>query len=140
MSPSLRARVVTFATLLAIAYLVYKFVNPPWTIARIAGLVIMFPALALLTIARLQLGSSFSITPQARKLITYGIYSRIRNPIYVFSTIVFIGLFLFLEMPYLFLLLLVLIPLQLYRARAEARILEQRFGDEYRQYKSGTWF
>jgi len=35
---------------------------------------------------------------------------------------------------------LVLIPLQLIRARIESHVLEEKFGDTYRQYKSQTWF
>jgi len=30
--------------------------------------------------------------------------------------------------------------LQIYRARQEEKILQARFGDEYQQYKSHTWF
>jgi len=74
-------------------------------------------------------------------LITGGIYSRIRNPIYVFSSLVISGLFLFfLGNLYLLLILGIIIPLQVFRARAEGRVLEQRFGDQYRQYKANTWF
>jgi len=39
--------------------------------------------------------------------------------------------------------LLVLLPLpamQVWRARAEAKVLEARFGEEYRRYRAGTWF
>jgi protein-S-isoprenylcysteine O-methyltransferase Ste14 len=58
----------------------------------------MTPVLILLTISRIQLGDSFSVSPQAKQLVTRGgLYSRIRNPIYVFGTIVFAGPFLFLE-------------------------------------------
>lgn len=53
---------------------------------------------------------------------------------------VVLGLFLFLDRPYYLLVLLIIIPLQIVRARAEARVLEAHFGDEYRQYKSKTWF
>lgn len=134
------ARIVTFVPLAAIAFLVYQFANPPWTALRIAGLVILFLALALLTIARFQLGNSFSLAPKATQLVTHGIYSRIRNPIYVFGTAVIAGLSLFLDRPYLLLLLLIVIPLQFFRARAEARVLEEKFGEPYRQYKASTWF
>jgi protein-S-isoprenylcysteine O-methyltransferase Ste14 len=30
--------------------------------------------------------------------------------------------------------------MQIYRSRAEGRVLEGRFGDQYRQYKAQTWF
>jgi protein-S-isoprenylcysteine O-methyltransferase Ste14 len=134
------ALMVTIVPLLGIAYLVYAFARPPWTAMRVVGLTLMTPALILLTIARIQLGNSFSVAPQATQLVTHGIYSRIRNPIYVFGTFVFTGLFLFLERPLLLLLLVPVLILQTTRARAEARVLEQHFGEQYRQYRSTTWF
>ena len=106
---------------------------------RVLGLVLMLPALILLTIARIQLGNSFSLAPQATQLVTRGIHSRIRNPIYVFGTFVFSGLFLFLERPLLLFVLAPVLILQVSRARAEARVLEAHFGDQYRQYKAATW-
>lgn len=131
---------VTIVPLLAIAYVVYEFAYSPWTLLRIAGLILMTAALILLTVARVQLGNSFSLAPRAKQLVTHGIYSRIRNPIYVFGTIVIAGLFLFLERPYLLLLLVPVLILQITRARAEARVLEVHFGDDYRGYKAATWF
>ena len=38
-----------------------------------------------LFIARLQLGKSFAVNPQAKELVTHGLYSKIRNPMYLFS-------------------------------------------------------
>ncbi len=134
------ALMVTIIPLLAIAYLVYEFAHPPWTEMRLAGLLLMTPALILLTLSRIQLGNSFSVSPQATQLVTRGIYSRIRNPIYVFGTLVFTGLFLFLERPFLLLLIVPVLILQISRARAEARVLEAHFGDQYRQYRAHTWF
>lgn len=131
---------VIFVPLAGIAVLVYEFARPPWSPMRIAGLVLMCSALILITVARFQLGNSFSVSPQAKKLITHGIYSRIRNPIYVFGTFVFAGLFLFLERPLLLLLIVPVVILQITRARAESRVLEEHFGDEYRRYKVSTWF
>jgi protein-S-isoprenylcysteine O-methyltransferase Ste14 len=134
------ALIVTIVPILGIAYLVYTFARQPWSAMRIVGLTLMTPALILLTIARIQLGNSFSVSPQATQLVTHGIYSRIRNPVYVFGTFVFIGLFLFLDRPLLLLFLLPVLILQIVRARAEARVLEQCFGEQYRQYRSTTWF
>lgn len=131
---------VTILPLLGIFYLIYQFARPPWTPMRVAGLILLLPALMLITISRIQLGNSFSLTPQATQLVTRGIYSRIRNPIYVFGALVIAGLFLFLERPYLLLFLVPVLILQINRARAEARVLEEHFGDDYRRYKASTWF
>src|SRR5208282_1515557 len=112
------ALLVTIVPLLGIPYLVYLFARPPWTPMRLTGLILMTPALILLTISRIQLGNSFSFGPQATKLVTHGVYSRIRNPVYVFGTFVFTGLILFLERPYFLLLIVPLLFLQITRARA----------------------
>lgn len=111
-----------------------------WNSARTVGLVIAVPSLILLFTARFQLGRSFAITAQAKQLVTHGLYSRIRNPIYVFSTLLVLGLFIALQRPVLFVLLAILLVVQTVRAHQEARVLEQKFGDEYRVYRSKTWF
>ena len=134
------AAIVTVVPLLAIAYIVYQYLPAEWSAAQIAGLAILIAGMALVTLARYQLADSFSITPQATKLVTHGIYSRIRNPVYIFSAAALAGLVLFLDLPYLFLAFLILIPVQILRARAESRVLEQHFGEEYRRYRSTTWF
>jgi len=133
------AIIVTIVPLLWIPCLVFL---PPqaWTASRVAGLAILIAGLALLTLARIQLGNSFSIKPQATQLVTHGLYARIRNPVYVFSALALAGFVLYLNKPYLFLLFLILIPMQVLRARAEGRVLEARFGEHYRQYKAATWF
>jgi len=119
---------------------IYAFARPPWSAVRVAGLVIGIVSFGLLTVARIQLGNAFSITPQATKLVTAGIYSRIRNPIYVFSALGIAGLLLFIERPYYLLLFIIVIPLQIFRAGREARVLEERFGEDYRKYRAATWF
>jgi protein-S-isoprenylcysteine O-methyltransferase Ste14 len=112
----------------------------PWNAARIVGLSIAVPAAVLFLTARWQLGRSFSITPQARQLVTWGLYSKIRNPIYVFSALLVVGVLITLPYRYPLLLLLVLVPVQIARARKEAQVLEARFGEEYSKYREGTWF
>ena len=111
-----------------------------WSAARVAGLCIAVPAAALLFTARWQLGQSFSVTPQAKELVTHGLYAKIRNPIYLFSGLLILGILISLQYHYALLWLLVLIPIQIVRASREARVLEARFGDQYRQYRKETWF
>ena len=96
--------------------------------------------MGLLATARYQLGRSFSITPQARMLVTHGIYSRIQNPIYVFSALMIAGVVLVLHRPLLWLIFAFLVPMQIVRARKEARVLEEKFGEEYLEYRRKTWF
>jgi protein-S-isoprenylcysteine O-methyltransferase Ste14 len=104
------------------------------------GLAIAAPALILLFVARLQLGGSFSVTPQARQLVTHGLYSKIRNPIYFFGEIMIAGFFIAIHKPLLLLVLAIATPIQIFRARKEARVLDEKFGYEYRKYKQRTWF
>jgi protein-S-isoprenylcysteine O-methyltransferase Ste14 len=126
--------------LLGISFLGMRYGSQPWTTTRIAGVVIGLPSLALLVLARFELGSSFSVRPKAQTLVTHGLYSRIRNPIYLFGGLLVAGIFLYIGQPRDLWLFVVIIPLQIYRARQEEQILQARFGDEYQQYKSRTWF
>jgi protein-S-isoprenylcysteine O-methyltransferase Ste14 len=112
----------------------------PWNTQRMVGSALLVIGMAFVFTARLQLGQSFSVIPRAKKLVTHGLYSKIRNPIYVFGTIAIAGMFLILQIPRLWVLLLVLVLIQVFRARKEAGVLEAKFGDDYRAYRSQTWF
>ncbi len=112
----------------------------PRDLSHYVGLAIGVPGLVLVLTARQQLGSSFSVSPQARRLVTTGLYSRIRNPIYFFACFAVVGLALAVHQPRFLLIFLVMIPVQVVRARAEAKVLEEKFGDEYRDYRRHTWF
>ena len=138
MKPS--ATIITFLPIVLLALLLWRFAAEPWPPLKIAGFVVMLLSGILLTIARLQLGNSFSITPQATALVTHGLYAKIRNPVYVFSGILLIGLAFFLKDLKFLWVLIVLLPIQILRARKESEVLEAHFGDAYRQYKSTTWF
>jgi protein-S-isoprenylcysteine O-methyltransferase Ste14 len=96
------------------------FLPTPWNWAHWVGLAIAIPALFLLFASRYQLGSSFSVTPQARQLVRHGIYSKIRNPIYVFSALLVFGFLLAFQKPILFFMLAILILVQVVRARQES--------------------
>jgi len=112
----------------------------PWNRHRVIGSALAVIGIAGVFTARYQLGRSFSITPQARKLVTHGLYSRIRNPIYVFGSIAFAGVILVWQLRAGWILLVAVIAMQTLRARKEARVLEAKFGDDYRRYRGQTWF
>lgn len=131
---------VTVVPMVAIAVIMIAKAQPPWTPLRMAGLALAIFGFTLLTIARLQLGNAFSITPQATLLVTGGIYRRIRYPVYVFSAMGIAGFIVYLNLPVFLVFLVALIPVQVVRARREERVLEERFGEEYRAYRRNTWF
>jgi protein-S-isoprenylcysteine O-methyltransferase Ste14 len=111
-----------------------------WNALRVAGALLTLPAGILLLVARFQLGQSFAVTPQARELVTQGLYAKIRNPMYVFSWLMILGFALVVQNPYFFLIPAIIVVIQVMRARQESRVLEQKFGDNYRAYRAKTWF
>ena len=123
----------------AVVFAVYAHAMP-WTPAHIAGVAIALPGLLLLVVARLQLGRAFSVQAKASILVTTGLYSRIRNPIYIFGGLMILGVIVFAGQPWFLLAFAVLIPLQIYRGRKESQVLEEKFGEEYRAYRRRTWF
>ena len=120
--------------------LIRQFAPGPWGAMQYAGAVLLVFGFVLWTIARFQLGRSFTVTAQATQLVTHGLYSKIRNPIYVFGSCVIAGAILILGRPIGLLIFLIIIPLQIWRAGKESGVLEAKFGDDYRRYKAGTWF
>ena len=105
----------------------------PWNTQRYLGTLLAVVGISFIAVARYQLGRSFSIKPEAHELT--GIYSKIRNPIYVFGTVMITGLILVLQWPGLWIVLVVVVAGQTIRARREARVLEVAFGDAYREYR-----
>ncbi len=104
------------------------------------GMAIATAGIALWALARIQLGSSFAVTAQAKKLVTTGLYSKIRNPVYLFGGIGYVGLFIALGNWTWLGVFLLLYTYQIPRIKNEERVLEEAFGDEYRRYKASTWF
>ena len=125
---------------LLLYFLVPGVQHQPWTELRIAGAITAVFGYVLFVVARLQLGASFAVSPQAKELVTHGLYARIRNPIYVFVLVMWVGLIVVLHLYWLFLPLLVLLVMQLIRSGREAKVLHARFGQTYLDYRQQTWF
>jgi protein-S-isoprenylcysteine O-methyltransferase Ste14 len=111
-----------------------------WDTRHRIGLGVVLCSLPLWAVARYQLGASFTGRAEARRLVTHGLYARIRHPIYVFGEIASFGMLLFVGAWVLMPSLLITIPMQAWRARKEARVLEAAFGAEYVAYRRKTWF
>jgi protein-S-isoprenylcysteine O-methyltransferase Ste14 len=121
-------------------------VLPPWGLASVIGtsvvLLLMGGAIWLFAASSSALGRNWSIVARMRSdhaLIRSGPYSRVRHPIYL-------GLLLFLlALAVAFghwLQLIVAVPLYLagtrIRTDVEDRLLEQTFGDSFREYRNST--
>jgi protein-S-isoprenylcysteine O-methyltransferase Ste14 len=77
---------------------------------------------------------SFSIIPEARKLVTGGPYAHSRNPLYFGEGIASIGVMLPVFGPWQALLLLIFIASQALRIRWEQKVLLEAFGEEFKEY------
>jgi protein-S-isoprenylcysteine O-methyltransferase Ste14 len=104
------------------------------------GMGIAAIGISLWALARIQLGSSFSVSPQARRLVTTGLYSKFRNPIYLFGGVGIVGLLVALGNWMVLAIFIALNSVQISRAKKEAKALEATFADEYRRYRARTWF
>jgi len=111
-----------------------------WNGRYLLGIGMAVVSFALWMLARVQLGKSFSVRAEARALVTKGLYSKFRHPIYLFGELAFLGLFLaWGELIPALVYFAVLVPTQIRRSKKEEIVLEQAFGDEYRRYRAGTW-
>jgi len=133
-------KLLSFLTVpLLLTFFVLRFWQARPTPIQGVGCVLVTVFITLVIVARLQLGSSFSVTAQARALVTTGLYSRIRNPIYIFGALAILSMSLVLSNWIPVVLVVVVIPMQIIRIRKEEAVLAETFGEEYLRYKSQTW-
>jgi len=139
---------------------VLKSIGPWPRFAALAGLLLLYslmllprspadpswdaPALGLLlfgqffcVVALLQLGRSLSVMPEARRLVTEGLYARIRHPLYLAEAIATLGVLLQYRSAAALALVAVQFSIQLWRMREEEKVLEAAFPD-YAAYRGRT--
>ena len=87
------------------------------------------------TTSLLFLRQAFSVTPQARFLVTAGPYSVVRHPMYVANILSLLGLALLIDSLEAFGLLFICGGLQVWRALYEEKLLEANFA-EHAEYKN----
>jgi len=102
----------------------------------IASAVSLF-GMALAAVILSWLGRSFSITPQARRLVTTGPYRFVRHPLYVAEYVASLGVLVHFISPWTVLITLVQGYVQLRRMAWEERILAEAFPD-YAAYARRT--
>jgi len=124
--------------ILVIGIIFYNYLTKSWDNLHLAGILVIIIALPFWLLAREQLGKSFMVRPRAIKLVTTGLYSKFRNPIYLFSSITLFGAILPSRSLLQYSLFVLLIAIQLYRVKKEETVLEKKFGKKYINYISKT--
>jgi protein-S-isoprenylcysteine O-methyltransferase Ste14 len=102
-----------------------------------ASLALLVAGHFLCAVALSQLGRSFSVMPEARRLVTAGIYSKIRHPLYLAEAVATLGVLLQYRSVGAALLVAAQFAVQLWRMREEEKVLEAQFA-EYGQYRART--
>ena len=106
----------------------------------IIGMLIGIPSLVLMVMSRRQLGKSFSVTPQAKALVTTGIYSKIQHPLYLFLDLLLLAVIVGLGWSLFLIAWGILVIAQVRQARREEKVLADAFGADYEAYRMRTWF
>jgi protein-S-isoprenylcysteine O-methyltransferase Ste14 len=89
-------------------------------------------------VAAAGLGGSYSLMPEARKLVTTGPYAVIRHPLYLAEMIGILGMILQFRQPWALLLGAMVIGLLYWRTVFEERVLTRAY-PEYGAYRARTW-
>ena len=106
---------------------------------HITGILITMVAFLLWLVARVQLGNAFSIGAKANHLVSTGLYSKFRHPVYYFSILAVIGISVYIWSPFMLIPIGLLLFLEVYRINKEEKILTDKFGKTYTDYKAKTW-
>lgn len=126
--------------LVFLAAFAYAGFQREYTWTYFFGMTLALASFVLWLIARINLGDSFTMRAEARKLVTTGMYTKFRHPIYTFSSLAVLGLLIALHTTYLYPLFLLLIVVQAIRAKQEEKVLTKTFGKKYLDYRVRTWF
>jgi protein-S-isoprenylcysteine O-methyltransferase Ste14 len=123
-----------------LGFTAYVFVTAPRESNWYGGLAVAAVCTPFWIAARWQLGASFSVRPDARRLVTNGLYSKLRHPVYVFGTPAVIGVLVVLLGWKALVIAVIVVPVEILRARREEAILTETFGPQYIAYRERTWF
>lgn len=104
------------------------------SVPRVIGAIVTFIASIMWVIARIQLGDA----PTEGRLVTTGLYGEFRHPIYLFSTLSFLGVAIFMWIPFLFAPVTAIAVFQIVRARYEEKQLAEKMGRRYLRYSQRT--
>ena len=100
--------------------------------------ILIFLGAAGSALALSRLGRSFAILPEARVLVTGGIYAHVRHPLYTAEMLTLIGIVIQYAQPWATLIGIGVAGLQVLRSYYEEEVLAEAFPD-YAAYQARTW-
>ena len=110
----------------------YKMNLPSWS--RYTGLAFFVIGFSLFILSHVKIRGQ-----ETDKLVTTGIYAKIRHPMYLGFIIWIIGFPIFTNAAFTLVSAIIWIPQILYWRVSEEKQLEQKYED-YQEYKKRTWF
>lgn len=122
----------------AVLAIIFLALRTPASLHKTFGLALAFISLIFWIKAFRDLGTSFTTTPKARRVVTKGLYSVMRHPMYFFGILVFLGLAMALNHPYAYLAVILVAILQLARSLREEQVLRDKFEIEYGKYSKNV--
>ncbi len=129
-------RLTCAAVLAVLAFLAISFkLTPRIIIAIVIGL----PSFVLMILSRRQLGKSFSVMPEAKALVTTGLYSKIQHPMYLTLDLFLLAIIILIGWPILLIIWGLIIVMQTIQAQREEKVLEAAFGNNYKEYLDRIW-
>ena len=105
--------------------------------AEIASILLVAAGNALAVVALMQLGRSFSVMPEARRLVMSGPYRLVRHPLYLAEEVAALGILIQFLSGWTVLLCAAHLAFQLRRMRNEEIVLAETFS-EYAAYREAT--
>lgn len=123
--------------LLVILTIYLLILGVPFNVFFVTGWTIFLFAIALRFVALYQLGPMYSLNVDIRrehKLITGGVFSVVRHPLYLAYILDTIGIVIFLQRWYFWIVVVFVVAGWLIRIRSEEATLREAFGNRYTEY------
>lgn len=105
-----------------------------------AGVAVTVVGAALALAAFVSLGRSFSVIPEARGLVTRGVYRLVRHPMYLAELLMIVGALFDRAQLTTLVGTLIVIGLQIHRVRLEERLLRSELSSSFVQFADRTSF
>ncbi|MFH0936071.1 MAG: methyltransferase [Candidatus Woesearchaeota archaeon] len=121
----------------------FWFVYFEQILIKFIGLIVNITGLIVWWSAKITIGENWNAgygQPKLKKLVTYGIYSKICHPMYWGINLTLIGLSLIHQKIWLILITLIIIVYFFRRMYVEDIYLNKILGNKYQEYKRKTWF